>query len=127
MTLILEGKFISMQCILYAGEKMVVVKKTVAIHPIIDNLIRKAWARLIESGYNVTYSTVLNLLVLVAFSETLRGWSEETQKLVSSFMKDEETLTTIDFEDHVLNAFNNLLLKWLKGVTMSEAKEGNIK
>jgi hypothetical protein len=42
------------------------VKKTVSLHPKIDELIRKTWASLIRKGYNVNYSTTLQLIILSA-------------------------------------------------------------
>jgi hypothetical protein len=87
------------------GEIMPVVKKTVAIHPIIDAYIRKTWALLIESGYDATYSTALNFMLLGAIFEALKegGWSEETRGLVWSFMEDEETIKELNLEDHLAN------------------------
>jgi hypothetical protein len=42
------------------------VKKTVSLHPKIDELIRKTWASLIRKGYNVNYSITLQLIILSA-------------------------------------------------------------
>jgi len=82
-----------------------VVKKTVAIHPIIDSYIRKTWALLVESGYDATYSTALNFMLLGAIFEALKngGWSEETRRLVWSFMEDEETVKELNLEDQLAN------------------------
>jgi hypothetical protein len=87
------------------GEIMPVVKKTVAIHPIMDAYIRKTWALLVESGYDATYSTALNFMLLGAISEALKvgGWSEETRRRVWSFMEDEGTVKELNIEDHLAN------------------------
>jgi hypothetical protein len=81
------------------------VKKTVAIHPIINAYIKRTWALLIESGYDATYSTALNFMLLRAIFEALRerGWSERTRRLVWSFMEDEETVNELNIEDHLAN------------------------
>ncbi len=51
---------------------MPVVKKTVALHPLVDRAVRKLWARLIEAGLDASYSTALNLLVMLSLcSENL--------------------------------------------------------
>jgi hypothetical protein len=38
-----------------------------------------------------------------------RGWSEETIKLLSSFLKDEEVLKELNLQDHLVNAASKLL------------------
>ncbi len=43
---------------------MTVVKKTVALHPLVDRAVRRLWARLIEAGIDASYSMALNLLVM---------------------------------------------------------------
>jgi hypothetical protein len=89
---------------------MPVVRKTVAIHPLIDSCIRKVWAKFIEAGCDATYSTILNLMLLGCIYEVLqRGWSEETIKLLSSFLKDEEVLKELNLQDHLANAASKLL------------------
>jgi len=89
---------------------MGVVKKTVAIHPVMDKFIRKTWAMLIEMGYDATYSTALNYLLLGAILEASKkgGWSEETRNIVWAFLEDEKTLKEINLEDQIANILNNI-------------------
>ncbi|RLG90423.1 MAG: hypothetical protein DRO36_06120 [Candidatus Hecatellales archaeon] len=92
---------------------MPVIKKTVAIHPIMDSYIRKIWSLLVESGYDATYSTALNFMLLGAIFEATQkkeGWSEETRRLVWSFMEDEETIKELNLEDQLANLTNNITL-----------------
>jgi hypothetical protein len=44
-------------------------------------------------------------MLLGAIFEALKkgGWSEETRKLVWSFMEDEETIKELNLEDHLAN------------------------
>jgi len=84
---------------------MKVIKKTVAIHPIMDKFVRKAWAILIENGYDATYSTALNFLLLAAILEASKeeGWSKKTREVVWNFVEDVETVNEINFEDLLAN------------------------
>lgn len=77
---------------------MTVVKRSVAIHPAIDECVRIAWATLIESGYNVTYSTALNSMLLIAILE-ISEMSEQTRKALASFLNDRKTIEELDIED----------------------------
>lgn len=80
---------------------MPVVKKTVAIEPIIDNYIRKMWATLIEGGYDASYSTALNYMLLEhVLSVAEKGVSPETKKLLNSFLNDEGTIQDLNLEDY---------------------------
>ena len=92
---------------------MPVVKKTVVIHPLIDGYVRRTWAFLIEQGYNATYSTALNFMLLGAIFEALKegGWDKRTRKLVYDFLKDEKTIEEINREDMLLNILEGILLK----------------
>jgi hypothetical protein len=84
---------------------MGVVKKTVAIHPVIDKFIRKTWAILIENGYDATYSTALNFMLLIAIMEAIKGGSlsEETINIVWDFLKDEKTIEELNLTDQLSN------------------------
>jgi hypothetical protein len=42
---------------------MTIIKKTIVIHPEMDALIRRAWAKLIEKGYDASYSTALHFVL----------------------------------------------------------------
>jgi siroheme synthase (precorrin-2 oxidase/ferrochelatase) len=81
---------------------MPVVKKTVALHPIMDRYIRRTWALLIEAGYDATYSTALNFILLGAVLEAIKegGWSDETRRMLwDSFMEDRKTIEELNLED----------------------------
>jgi uncharacterized protein (DUF302 family) len=40
------------------------IRRTVTLTPKIDEIVRKVWAELVRRGYNVKYSTVIQLLVM---------------------------------------------------------------
>jgi hypothetical protein len=48
-----------------------VVKKTVSIVPEIDRWIRSLWATLVVRGYDVGYSTALNILIAMGIYQSL--------------------------------------------------------
>jgi len=83
--------------------KSKVVKKTVAIHPIMDGYVRKLWSILIDKGYDATYSTSLNVMLLMAIMEVAEKapLSEKTNETISGFLEDQETITRINLEDHL--------------------------
>jgi hypothetical protein len=89
---------------------MPVVKKTVAIHPEVDQFIRKMWAMLIEKGYNVSYSTALHFTLLAGIYYTLKavGLSEEeVAKFVGAFITGEK-IEELDMEDAVTKLTESL-------------------
>jgi hypothetical protein len=78
-----------------------VVKKTIAIHPEVDQLIRKVWAMLIEKGYNVSYSTALHFTLLAGVCSMLKEGSlseEEALRFVGNFMSGKK-IEELDMED----------------------------
>ena len=89
------------------------VKKTVAIHPLMDKFVRQTWSILIEDGYDATYSTALNFMLLAAVDEASsgKGWSKTTRQNVWSFVEDEATVRALNLEDHLTQ------LKQLTGVS----------
>lgn len=84
-------------------EKSKVVKKTIAIHPIMDNYVRMTWSILINKGHDVTYSTALNVMLLMAIMEVAEKapLSAKTNETISGFLDDQETITRINLEDHL--------------------------
>jgi len=84
---------------------MTVVKKSVAIHPIIDKFVRETWSMLIREGYDATYSTAINFMLLGAIFEATKegGWSERTREIVWDFIKDRETIEELNLEDLLAN------------------------
>lgn len=80
---------------------MPIVRKTVAIHPIMDSYIRKTWAILIERGKDASYSTALNFMLLMAIIETKRpdGLSKETLETIWNFVEDQKTIDVLNLQD----------------------------
>ena len=80
---------------------MTVVKKTVAIHPLMDSYVRKTWAILIENGKDASYSTALNFMLLATIYETTKpnGLSEETRELLWNFVEDQKTIDELNLQD----------------------------
>jgi len=70
---------------------MVVIKKSVTIHPIVDEVVRKLWAIMIQKGYDATYSTTLNMLALGGYlsvslmKEGSKEW-QEYFKIINGFL-----------------------------------------
>ena len=93
---------------------MPVVKRSVAIHPLIDIYVRKVWAYLIEQGYDVTYSTTLNFMLLGAIIEAIKegGWSERTREIVHKFLEDVEAIGDIDREDMIMKIIKGILQRY---------------
>lgn len=89
------------------------VKKTVAIHPLMDKYIRQTWSILIEEGHDATYSTALNFMLLAAIGETVKGkgLSKATRRNIWSFVEDEAIVRALNLEDHLTQ------LKQLTGVS----------
>ena len=72
---------------------MPAVKKSVAIHPILDNVVRGTQAGLILAGYDASYSSALNLLLLAgAYALATKLEDKELWELLSSFLNDTRTL-----------------------------------
>ena len=89
---------------------MPIVRKTVAIHPVVDSYIRKIWSMLVEAGYDATYSTALNFMLLGAIFEAVKegGWSQKTRELVWSFLEDEKTISELNLEDQLAKIADKL-------------------
>ena len=86
-------------------EKVQMVKKTVVLHPIMDNYIRKTWAILIDNGHDANYSTALNWMLLAAIMEVAKegGMCEETIETLGSFTDDQATIMDLNLQDHLVN------------------------
>jgi hypothetical protein len=88
-----------------------VVKKTVAINPKIDQYIRKSWSKLIEKGYDATYSMALNLMILagqIAVGHMTKEGHEKLAIIINSFLEDEESVIEIDMETY-FTKYNDLV------------------
>jgi hypothetical protein len=92
------------------GDAMPIVRKTVAIHPVVDSYIRKTWSMLVEAGYDAAYSTALNFMLLGAIFEAVKegGWSQKTRELVWSFLEDEKTISELNLEDQLAKIADKL-------------------
>ncbi len=92
---------------------MPVIKKTVAIHPIMNSYIRKTWAILIDKGYNATYSTALNLMLLAAIQETKKkeGLDDSALNIMQKFLNDVETIEELNLEEYSTSLDNSLSRK----------------
>ena len=89
---------------------MTVVKKTVAIHPVLDKCVRETWAALIKAGYDATYSTALNFMLLIAIMEAMtRGWSRETIQFLKSFLKGEKTIEELGLIEQLSKAVEYMM------------------
>ena len=90
---------------------MTVVKKTIAIHPVMDKYIRDVWAFLIQAGYDASYSTALNYMLLEHMrSVAEHGIEKDVADELNSFLDDEKTIEELNFEEYV-NKANELLSK----------------
>jgi hypothetical protein len=86
-----------------------VVKKTVALHPIMDGYVRKLQSILIDKGWNATYSTALNYFVLYHVFDTVYG-KKRRNELLRAFLEDTRTLGEIAKED-IITEYSKQLLK----------------
>ena len=86
-------------------EKQAIIKKTVVIHPIMDSYIRKTWAMLIEEGYDATYSSALNFMLVAMIMETTKegGLTDDTRDTIWKFARDQATIRKLNLEDHLAN------------------------
>lgn len=90
---------------------MVVIKKTVAIHPVIDQYVRDMWAILIQAGYDASYSTAVNYMLLEHIrSVAEHGIEKDVSDDLTSFLEDEETIEELNLEDYA-NKADDLLSK----------------
>ena len=81
---------------------MPVVKRTVAIHPIMDGYVRKLLAILIEKGWNATYSTALNYMVLYHVMDvSTRKMHPKVVKTLRDFLYDRKTIREIQRHDRL--------------------------
>lgn len=86
---------------------MTVVKKTVALHPVMDQFVRKLWAMLIENGYNASYSTALNYMLLEHVRSVEEdGIAKKVNDDLGNFLADEDTISDLNLEDYTNNMDN---------------------
>jgi phosphoribosyl-dephospho-CoA transferase len=89
---------------------MPVVKKTVALHPIMDGYVRKLQAILIDKGWNATYSTALNYFILYHVFDTVYG-KKRREELLRAFLEDTRTLGEIAKQDIITEYSEHMLRK----------------
>ena len=90
-----------------------VIKKTVAIQPVIDAYIRKIWSMLIDEGHDANYSTALNFMLLLAIVQVTgdRGISEETKRIVWAYIGNRSLINALDLGEDI----SKLKEIWIKG------------
>jgi len=91
---------------------MPVVKKTVALHPIMDGYVRKLQAILIDKGWRATYSTSLNYFVLYHVFDTVYG-KKRREELLQAFLEDTRTLSEITKED-IITEYSEQMLRRIR-------------
>jgi len=100
---------------------MPIVKKTVAIHPLIDSQIRRAWAVIIEKGHDASYSTALNWLLLAGIlGFQNKDLSEKTLRELRSFTSDRETMDDLLLEDALATIGKAMEVKKTKRIKSME-------
>ena len=90
---------------------MTVLKKTVAINQIIDPYVRKLWSILIQEGFDASYSTALNLMLLghiINVSE--KKLSGITKDELLSFLEDEKYSPNLQLDEYT-SEVNDLFYK----------------
>jgi hypothetical protein len=90
---------------------MTVLKKTVAINQIIDPYVRKLWSILIQEGFDASYSTALNLMLLghiINVSE--KKLSGITKDELLSFLEDEKYFPDLKLDEYT-SEINELFYK----------------
>lgn len=94
-----------------------IVKKTVAIHSIMDRYVRMTWSILIDKGHDVTYSTALNVMLLMAIMEVAEKapLSAKTNETISDFLADQTTIASLNLEDYLTG-----LSKYYKGIAVTD-------
>jgi len=81
---------------------MPVIKKTVALHPIMDNYVRMLQAILIQKGWNATYSTALNYMVLYNVMDvSTRKMHRKVLEVLRDFLHDRRTIREIQRQDRL--------------------------
>ena len=83
---------------------MPVIKKTVAIHPVVDQYIRLTWSNLIKEGRDATYSTAMNWMLLAIIWELIQGKRElgnKTREVLRHFLDDPTAAGELNAEDYM--------------------------
>jgi hypothetical protein len=105
---------------------MPVVKKTVSIAPEIDRWIRNLWAALVVKGYDVGYSTALNLLIAMGIYQSLIdfGAKEYAERFLQKVLESIGDIEVTESIDKVFKWFADVLLQIAKSIS-DESKKGS--
>ena len=102
---------------------MQVVKRSVAIDPVLDRVIRGTWEGLVDAGYDVSYSTVLNFLLTLAVLQTAKhGIDEDIAQTLKELLETSPTVLELDIVDAELK-LKDIAVKALLQSTEEEAEE----
>jgi len=105
---------------------MPVVKKTVSIVSEIDRWIRRFWAELVVRGYDVGYSTALNILMAMSIYQSLIDVG--AKEYAESFLRKVcESVGDVEFSesmDKVSKWFADVILQVVKSIS-DESKKGS--
>lgn len=104
-----------------------VVKRSVTVHPVVDEAVRKLWAILIEKGYDTSYSTTLSMLALGGYlaATLIKEGSKEWQKYfktLNDFLDNRIMMKSIDESKAIANFERNIRPKIRHSV--NEKREG---
>jgi hypothetical protein len=79
--------------------KTKLIKKTVVIPEVIDKAIRTTWSMLIERGYDASFSSAMNMMLLSAIIQAKDGFTDEALETAWDFIEDQSTLNAIKIEE----------------------------
>ena len=107
---------------------MVVIKKSVTIHPIVDEVVRNLWAILIQKGYDATYSTTLNMLAIggciatALIKEGSKEW-QEYFKTINDFLDGRIEMRTVKYSSNITN-YEKYITSKVKEIREEKNNEG---
>ncbi len=82
-----------------------IIKKTVVIHPLMDSYVRKTWSLMVDAGYDGTYSSALNIMLLMSILEATKkdGLAQQTRDEIWKFATDQATIKRLNLEERLDN------------------------
>ncbi len=88
---------------MHDAEERGLTKKTIVLHPIMDDYVRRTWALLIEAGHEATYSLALNFMLLATIQEATKdgGLTEGTREVIWDFLQDRDTIKKLNLQEHL--------------------------
>jgi hypothetical protein len=98
---------------------MPVVKKTISIAPEIDRCIRNLWAELVVRGYDVGYSTALNILIAMGMYQILTdaGAKEYAERFLQKVFELLGDIKVSESMDKALKWVMDIVLQIVKSVS----------